>query len=97
MMWLEVIHVRVADQELDRLIPIFTQLIDEIRENESCRKVKLFRRALLKTDVCLHLYHDSENSQDTGSSVGLHLAAALKQFGMVNHTVWMVSDQAEPQ
>ncbi len=96
-MWLEVIHVRVADQELGRLMPIFRQLIDEIRENESCRKVKLFRRALLDTDVCLHLYHDSENSQDPGSPLGLHLAAALKPFGLVNHTVWMVSDQTEPQ
>lgn len=93
MMWLEVIHVRMSEQELDRLNPIFTQLIDEIRENESCRKVKLFKRALLETDACLHLYHDSENVQNTGSPVGLHLAAALKPFGMVNHTVWLADDQ----
>ena len=97
MMWLEVIHVRVAEPELDRLLPIFTQLIDEIREKESCRKVRLFRRALLKNDVCLHLYHDSENAHDAGSSVGLHLAVALKPFGMVNHTVWMASNHTEPR
>ena len=92
MMWLEVIHVRVAEQEFDRLTPIFTQIIAEIRENGSCRKVHMFKRALLETDVCLHLYHDSENAATAGSPVGLHLAAALKPFGMVNHTVWMSSD-----
>ena len=96
-MWLEVIHLRAAEKELDRLIPIFTQLLDEIREKESCRKVELFRRAHLGTDVCLHLYHDSKNLQDCGSAVGLHLAAALKPFGMVNHTVWTASVQTEPR
>lgn len=95
MMWLEVIHVRAADRERKRLPAILVQLIDEVREKKSCRKVKLFRRALLNTDVCLHLYHDSENLQDTGSPIGVHLAAALKPFGMVNHTVWKASDQTE--
>ncbi len=88
MMWLEVIHLRVTDQDYERLIPTFTQLLDEIRENESCRIVKLFRRALLETDVCLHLYHDSRDAEDGGSPVGLRLVDALKPLGMVNHTVW---------
>jgi hypothetical protein len=88
MIWLEVIHVRVTDKEYDHLIPVFTDLMDEIREKQSCKKVKLYRRALLKNDVCLHLYHDSENAHLEGSPVGLHLAAMLKRFGMVNHTVW---------
>lgn len=93
MMWLEVIHVRVTDQECDRLLPIFTDLLKEIREKENCKKVKLFRRALLKNDVCLHLYHDSENAGVEGSPVGLRLATMLKPFGMVNHTVWKEKEQ----
>lgn len=93
-MWLEVIHLRVIEQGLDRLIPIFLDLVEEIREKEDCRKVKLLRRALIDTDVCLHLYHDSQNPQATGSPIGLRLAAALKPFGMVNHTVWLTSEQA---
>jgi hypothetical protein len=88
MRWLEVIHLRVTDQNYERLRPTFTELLNEIREKESCRLVKLFRRALLDTDVCLHLYHDSHNVEDGGSSVGLRLASALKPLGMVHHTVW---------
>jgi len=88
-MWLEVIHLRVTEQERERLRPMLLQLIDEIRKKEECRKVKLFRRARIETDVCLHLYHDSKESQADGSQVGLRLIAALKPFGMVNHTVWM--------
>lgn len=96
-MWLEVIHVRISEPDPERLIPLFTQLLDEIREKERCRKVKLYRRAHLETDICLHLYHDSENIQDGGSTVGLRLAAALKTCGMVNHTVWLASGQPEPR
>ncbi len=88
MNWLEVIHLRVTDQDYERLMVTFTQLLDEIRQKESCRKVKLFRRAQLETDVCLHLYHDSHDPGDGGSPVGLHLVDALKPLGMVHHTVW---------
>ncbi|NNF46249.1 MAG: hypothetical protein HKN69_05725 [Desulfofustis sp.] len=88
MMWLEVIHLRVTDQDFERLMPTFTQLLDEIREKESCRKVKLFRRALLTTDVCLHLYHNSHDADNGGSPVGLRLVDALKPLGMVYHSVW---------
>jgi hypothetical protein len=93
MRWHEVIHLRVIDQEYERLIPIFTQLLEEIREKENCLKVKLFKRAQIETDVCFHLLHESDNAEDTGSAVGLRLADALKQFGMVNHTVWTQIDQ----
>ena len=92
-MWLEVIHLRVAMQEQDRLLPMLRQLIDEISEKEHCHKVRLFKRALIETDVCLHLYHDSDKELVDGSPVGLRLTAALKPFGMVNHTVWLAGEQ----
>ena len=94
MRWHEVIHLRVIDQEYDRLISIFTQLLDEIHEKERYLKVKLFRRAQIETDVCFHLLHESNNAEVAGSPVGLRLAEALKPFGMVNHTVWTQIDQA---
>lgn len=97
MMWLEVIHIRVAGQECDRLLPILTELLQEMREKESCKKVKLFRRVLLKNDVCLHLYHESENADIEGSPVGLRLATMLKPFGMVNHTVWTENEYITPK
>lgn len=92
-MWLEVIQIRMTEHELRRWNSMFEQLFDQIREKERCRKVKVFKRALLETDVCLHLYHDSENVEANGSQLGLHIAAALKAFGMVNHTVWSEGDQ----
>ena len=92
MKWLEVLHLRTAEQESDRLMHLLRQLITEIRVHRTCREIKMFKRALLETDVCLHLYHDTDSIETTGSLVGLHLARELKAFGMLNHTVWMVDE-----
>ena len=95
MKWLEVIHLRATEQESDRLIFIIKQLIDEIREKGNCQEIKMFNRALLETDVCIHLYHDNDKAETAGSPIALHLASALKTFGMVNHTVWLLNDRSE--
>jgi len=88
-MCLEIIHLRVTAPDLDRVVPLFLELIEEIREKKHCRKVKLYKRALVETDVCLHLYHSNNQDLVDGSPVGVRLAAALEPFGMVNHTVWL--------
>ena len=97
MRWLEVIHLRVAVRDLEHMLPVFKQLIVEIREKENCGEVMLFRRALVETDICLHLYHDSARQLAAGSPVGERLAAALKPFGLVNHTVWLAGEQESTQ
>jgi hypothetical protein len=97
MNWLEVIHLRATEHKPDLLVSTLRQLIDEVREKRSCRKIEMFKRALLETDICLQLYHDTENIETAGSTVGMHIAMALKSFGMVNHTVWIVNDHPSSQ
>lgn len=93
MSWYEVIHVRLNNREYKRPISIFTQLLKEIRVKESCHQVRLFRRAQVDSDICLHLLHETNNVEVTGSVVGTRIAEALRAFGMVNHTVWKPVDQ----
>lgn len=97
MMWLEVIHIRVANHDLERVTALFVDLLNEIHEKHLCQIVKLFKRADLKTDICFHLYHDLEKMTVEGSPVGLRLAETLKTFGMVHHTVWSESEQMRSQ
>ncbi|MCP4130940.1 MAG: hypothetical protein GY754_08160, partial [bacterium] len=37
----------------------------------------------------IHLKHDSEKVDNSGSDLGLTIASNLKAFGLVNHTVWL--------
>ncbi|MGI9536879.1 MAG: hypothetical protein ACR2PB_07400 [Desulfocapsaceae bacterium] len=89
MKWLEVIHLRSAKQDSDLLDIYLDQLVDDISKEEGSEKINLFRRADLETDVCLQLHHESEQVKLPGSRLGMHLAEALKKFGMVNHAVWV--------
>ncbi len=89
MSWFEVIHLRTTTRETVQLVPIIQQLIGEAEEEGFCREIKMYRRALVDTDLSVLLYHDALNVEKNGSSLGLRMASALKEFGMVNHTAWV--------
>ena len=44
---------------------------------------------MIDTDFSIHLFHDSKKMERSGSSLGLCLASALKEFGLVNHSIWI--------
>jgi hypothetical protein len=92
MKWLEMIHLRTADLSSEQLQNTMHQLIDEARKEKGCGDVKVFKRALLDTDLSLHLYHNTKRIENNGSPAGLRIAYTLKAYGMVRHTVWAVSD-----
>jgi hypothetical protein len=91
MKWLEVIHLRSATQKSDLLNAFLDQIVQDIGKEEGALKINLFKRVNLESDVCLQLYHESEQVKLIGSRLGMHLAEALKRFGMVNHTVWVTN------
>ena len=88
MNWFEVIHLRITERETEKFVPIVQQLVDEAVKEGSCREIKMYRRALVDTDLSILLYHDTIKIEKNGSSLGLRIASALKEFGMVNHTTW---------
>ncbi len=96
MRWLETIHLRTTKLESDRLMSTMHQLINEARKEKSCEEVKMFKRALINTDVSLHLHHDTMQTEPNGSPIGLRIAYALRVFGMVKHSVWVMSEAVSP-
>lgn len=53
------------------------------------REVKIFHNAAIATDVCLHLHWEKPLFPNQGSTVGFCIADALKEFGLVDHSVWV--------
>jgi hypothetical protein len=43
----------------------------------------------LDTDLSVHLYWNSDRPEQDGSALGIRLAQALKDFGLVDHSVWI--------
>jgi len=63
--------------------------VNEVYERTKNNAVKAYCRLMIDTDFSIHLFHDSKKVEKSGSPLGLRLAAALKEFGLVNHSIWI--------
>lgn len=83
---LEIIHVRLAAGFPD-------DLIERIRESAvgegSGTSVFLFRHVNVSTDLAVHYAQEVFGSPGKPSPFALHLASDLRQYGMVEHSIWV--------
>ena len=61
-------------------------LQDEIGD----KNIALFQQADLPSDFSLHLIHPSDTGIPEKSNTGQLLSSAAREFGLVNHTVWVL-------
>ena len=89
MKWLEMIELRAAINNRKLLESQLQQLMHDVDQEAHTQLIKVYRRVMLDTDVSIHLFHDSTPVERDGSPLGLRLASSLKEFGLVNHRVWI--------
>jgi hypothetical protein len=88
MKWAEVIMVRSADGNAKMLGATLQNLMNDVARNAKHESIRVFRREKLNTEICIVLFHSGKKTKTGGSPLGLHLVAALKDVGLVNHTIW---------
>lgn len=87
MKWLEIIKLRSTGIEKSLLEEFLrSSMLDQSGELIG---IKTYRHAALENDLSVHLYWDSEKPKHEGSVLGLHLIQALKEFGMVDYSIWI--------
>ncbi len=89
MKWLEIIELRSTCSNRTFLESQLKGLIDEVNQAARQQKIKVYSHITVETDFNIHLYHDSKEADFSGSPLGQRLASALKEFGLVNHSVWI--------
>ena len=87
MKWLEVIKLRSAGGTLGLLDELLLPLSGS--NQSGLVEMKTYRHAVWETDASVHLYWNSEIPEPNGSALGLRLAQALKEFGLIDHSVWV--------
>ncbi len=89
MKWLEIIEFRTIDNGdwIDALD--LERQIADLRREQRPINVKVFRHGTVETDFSLHLHCDSNEPEIHGSMLGIKLVSILKDFGMVNHNIWV--------
>lgn len=89
MKWLEIIELRSAECNRNVLRSRLQKLSDEMAKETGKQSVKAFSSVKTESDFSIHLIHHSKEAEYCGSPLGLRLVAALKEFGLVNHTIWV--------
>ncbi len=91
MKWLEVIKLRSAEKDSRSM----EELLLSVRKfiQNGLVETKIFRHAALESDWSIHLRWESERPERNGSPLGLHLDRALKEFGLIDHSVWVEEEK----
>ena len=87
MKWLEVIEIRTVESNHKLVKKELTALIKKVNKESDQQIIKLYVHANLKTDICIHIIHDTAKCENRGSELGLSIASNIKEFGLVNHYV----------
>jgi len=91
MRWLEVIKLRSVGKDSELLKEL---LLSIDNSNQSgLVEMKTYRHAALETDLSVHLHWESDRPDQNGSLLGLHLVQALKEFGLIDHSVWIEEEK----
>jgi hypothetical protein len=91
--WMEIIKLRVAVDQLDRIGPQLELLLDEIREVPGLDKITAYVGVSSPGDVGLTLLWNTEAVPPPfGSPLTQSLVPACKKFGLVDHSVWIESE-----
>jgi hypothetical protein len=89
MKWLEIIELRTVDSNRESLESQLQELIDEADMEKEQQTIKAYSHAMVDSDFSIHLFHKTEIVEKAGSRLGLRLASALREFGLVNHNIWI--------
>jgi len=89
---LEIIHLRSSGEAIESLGERITESIPAGDKNHEI--VTLYRRNGLVTDFAIHIHHHDAAGETAPCVLSLHLANALRAFGLVEHTVW---EEMQPQ
>lgn len=89
MAWLEIIEIRAVGSNRELLASQLRSLRNKLKKNADMKDVKIYRRVMLETDYSIHLFHSSKKADTGCSPICTRLTQSLKDFGLVNHTVWI--------
>jgi hypothetical protein len=93
MKWVEIISLRCATN-ID--IPFVNELLKGISESdpatdtpEHLLEMRVYHHSIVETDLSIHLYWESEPTSEDKSPLGLRFSSALRELGLLNHSVWV--------
>jgi hypothetical protein len=58
-------------------------------------EIRIYHHSVVETDLSIHIYWRSEPGSQNKSPLGLKLSYALRNLGLLNHSVWIETADLE--
>ncbi len=85
---LEIIELRTSEMDSKDLEKILVRFMEDLNKEYEDYRVQLYRHLTVKTDWSFHVQIQTGINTTFPSKLGLRIASALKEFGLVHHSVW---------
>ncbi len=100
MKYLEVIELRTSQENHSLLEQYLTGWMEQVKRDIKVQSIRIYKHADIETDFSIHLHYnlktiDSNIREATPFPLGELLKNELKEFGLVNHSVWIKQYQKE--
>jgi hypothetical protein len=79
-------------------IEFLDALLGQIRNSDIPKQLvelKIYHHAVVETDLSMHIHWESEKECRHKSSIGLMIFTALRNMGLLNHSVWIETTARE--
>ncbi len=86
---LERIDLRSGRENKNELLDQLEELVLDVSKKTDSGKIKIYTHANIGTDYSVHLHRLISDEDHLESELGLRLATTLKEFGLVNHSIWV--------
>ena len=83
---LEIIHLRLAGDSPQTLVDVIHESVGSASDGMD---IRIYRHSRLETDLAVHLHQEVAGRSGRTSDVGTRLASLLREYGMVEHSVWV--------
>ena len=93
MKWVEIITLRSPSKINKQFVD---ELLKEVGESDSPTdtpkhlvEIRVYHHSVVETDLSIHIHWDSEPGSQSKSPLGLKLSYALRNMGLLSHSVWV--------
>jgi hypothetical protein len=89
MKWVEIITLRSSTKINTQIVDDLLKQVGKYDTPKHLVEIRAYQHAIVETDLSIHIYWESEPGSQHKSPLGLRFSSALKNLGLLNHSVWV--------
>ena len=89
MKWVEIITLRSPANINTQFVDELLKEVDKSDTPKHLVEIRIYHHSVVETDLSIHIYWKSEPGSQHKSPLGLKFSYALRNLGLLNHSVWV--------